>query len=474
MGLSGSIPAGSTTATLTASLPSTLANRVWIAFDPYTSGCEIAKLTGYGSTISFTPAVQNAHTSGAYVTLLEEGVLTPQLFGATGDGTSTSDNGALRLAVNAAARAGLGTISVPPGVYQITQTVPIYTAVRIVGLGSGPGGNSTVGNNDEHGAILEHNFTGDLFSVQGVLDDGTASVGTAFENLLLRQSWGNGTGNANVSTAIHVSANTACSGYNQCDGSKPSWLRIRNVTFEVGTGADDWYRGIWLDGSSTSGPLCGSGIRDTWIDNIRITSGSHADSSIYANTVGNLFLSNAELNLVNGTMIIDGPNTTSTSCGQPRVSSVVELINVGASQLRIGNAQIVTAYGGSWSSLSQFGSGTCTSCALYPSYLNSAPTWNATESILNVGVYGPTSGGSLMNTSELDFQNGMPATIGTKDSQQLRFKTNNALAGMFDIYGNFEIWNPGKGLILRDASANCWLVTVSTSGALGTSLVSCP
>lgn len=342
-------------------------------------------------------------------------------FGAKGIGGAFDDTTPINNAIAAATASpsGAGTVLFPSGVYRVTSTIHIQTAVRLIGVGAGPGGNTAPGNNDERGAIIEHDFNtinaSDLFSVEGVLNTGaTHSVGTTFENLLLRQVSGNGTGNANGATAIKVAPNPSCTGLTQCDASKPSWVRIRNVTIEQAANRDDWYFGIWLDGSATSGPSCGSGLRDIWIENVRIASNTHANASIYANTVANLFITNTLLNSTQGRLLIDGPGSTITcpipppppaGSQQQLISSGVKLLDVIAAEVNIGYAQQVEAYGGIWNSLITTLNTKLSS--LWPAYLSNSPTWNAVTSSLVVGTLADNSGRlTLWNGNGLEVRAG--------------------------------------------------------------------
>ena len=100
-----------------------------------------------------------------------------------------------------------------------------------------------------------------------------AGVGTTFENLLFRQAAGNGTGAQGNAIRIGNASTTPTF-------SSPRGRGFGIVRFEVGAGKDDWTYSIYLDGSGTSGPQHGSGIRDTWIENIRCVSGTNATGSI--------------------------------------------------------------------------------------------------------------------------------------------------------------------------------------------------
>ena len=332
-------------------------------------------------------------------------------FGAKGNAVE-DDTVAIQTAIDA----GAGTVTLSSGIYKITSTITVSTACRLVGLGAGPGGNSTVGNNDEHGAILEWAPPGmmdSMFLVTGVLGNVKSGVGTTFENLLFRQAAGDGKGAQG--NAIRV-------GNDQTrDGFKPSWTRIRNCTFETGAGKDDWTYCIYLDGSGTSGPRVGSGIRDTRIENIRCVSGPSAKGSISAVTVGNLFIVDSVMN-VNGSIEVTGPDAD-------RFSSGIYLNNVNSQTLILDRVQQVIAVGGIWDTLTT--TVNTDSCDLRPGFLVNSPTFIATRSSLCVGVLATRGGpiwiapdGVEYRSQSFLWRSGQRATIGTTDNQDFAVVTN--------------------------------------------------
>jgi hypothetical protein len=346
---------------------------------------------------------------------LVDGPLSVKWFGAKGN--AFDDTAAIRAAVDV----GAGTVTLPPGVYRITCTIAIRTACRLVGLGAGPGGNNTLGNNDEHGAILEWAPPGvmdSMFLVTGVPGNVGAGVGTTFENLLFRQAAGNGT--RAQGNAIRVGDVLTT------DAFKPSWTRIRNCTFEVAAGKDDWTYCIYLDGSGTPGPLAGSGIRDTWIENIRCVSGTNATGSIYATAVANLYVVDSLMNLTNGNITVTGPDADHRSSG-------IYLNNVNIATLALDQVQQVIAVGGIWNTLNT--TPNTNHCDLRPGYLVNSPTFNAINSSLYVGVLatlGPTilsrwdaPGGVEFRSQSFIWRAGVQGNLGTADNQDLAVLTNN-------------------------------------------------
>jgi hypothetical protein len=138
---------------------------VWLAIEPYTSNCEVLAVTNVtGTEVTVWPSTVQAHGSNAPAAFLEDGVLTPQLFGfsstSTGDasvpinaaltalsrlvasrppadncaGTGACTNGPICPA-GAACTAG-GTLFLPRGTYptQNPINVPEHTSIR----GDGP------------------------------------------------------------------------------------------------------------------------------------------------------------------------------------------------------------------------------------------------------------------------------------------------------------------------------------------------
>jgi hypothetical protein len=376
---------------------------------------------------------------------LVEGPLSVKWFGAKGD--AVDDTAAIKAAIGV----GAGTVTFPPGAYRVTRTITISTACRLLGLGAGPGGNNAVGNNDERGAILEWAppaAMDSMFLVTGVPGNVVAGVGTAFENLLFRQVAGNGTGAQGNAIRVGNALTT--------DAFKPSWTRIRNCTFEVGAGKDDWTYCIYVDGSGTSGPKVGSGIRDTWIENIRCVSGTHAAGSIYATVVGNLYIFDSLMNLENG-------NVTVTGTDAAHFSSGIHLNDVEIATLTLDYVQRVIAVGGTWTTLNT--TANTNHSDLRPGYLVNSPNFNAGDSSLCVGVLATLGGpiwaagqGVEFRSQSFVWRAGVQGNIGTVDDQDMGVIANGETRVLVKSTGSVNL-APGGELATTAADGFTYIPT---------------
>lgn len=80
-------------------------NRVYVLVDAYTANCELsfvagASTTGGATTLTLSPALSKPHSAGASVVILEELVVTPQMFGGVADGMTPATT-AIQAAYNA-------------------------------------------------------------------------------------------------------------------------------------------------------------------------------------------------------------------------------------------------------------------------------------------------------------------------------------------------------------------------------------
>jgi hypothetical protein len=124
--------------TLLNNSPSSMAGRVWVAVDPYGPNCEVfqvASITPQGTTfvLAFVPGqkAQLPHGVGAYVAIIEDGVVTPQLFGAYADGSNASiTTAAIQSALNAT-----GNVYISPGTYSISSNITIPANAVLSGAG---------------------------------------------------------------------------------------------------------------------------------------------------------------------------------------------------------------------------------------------------------------------------------------------------------------------------------------------------
>ncbi len=207
-------------------------------------------------------------------------------YGAVGD-DSHDDTAAFQAALTAG-----GMVVVPPGRYKITSTLTITVGVHLRGIGPGPGGVTTGTTTDYPGVILNHAFNGTFFDILGT-DTGTgatleAAVGTRLENLILRNSYGDGTGDCGTAIRFFCTSNT----------HKASWLRLKDVNCEVVTGpsaANDWTYCLDADGDNTSS-YTAAAARDLWLEGGRFWADTHSTGCFRFHCVVNCFMFGVFLN----------------------------------------------------------------------------------------------------------------------------------------------------------------------------------
>lgn len=334
------------------------------------------------------------------------------------DSTGVADSTAAINNAVAAAQATGGNVVFPPGIYRVTSTIVITIAVHFIGLGSGPGGNTAIGNNNNKAAVLEHDFNGTMFQVIGVNGDVIAGVGTSFENILFRQKDGAGAGASG--TCIQV--------LKQSDTFAPSWFRIHDCTFEVGAGKNDWTWALDLDGSAAAtGPAAGGGLRDTYLSNLRITSGANATGSIRITACGNLWARDITCNLTKAIVLVTGPSA-------PKASGGMNFSNVTADTISLDQVISLGWYGGQVATYVDTAN-TQAAVLNLAQLTNNPAAYLAINSHLYVGKFGPTGGPALfatqgieLHTNVLTFKAGVQGNFGTVDAFPLSIVAGNVPA----------------------------------------------
>jgi hypothetical protein len=257
-------------------------------------GLVIARVTVAGSLIT---AVQDFRRPASFA---RAGVydLTDPLYGATGNG-ATDDTTAVQAVLDAG---DAGWIICPPGNYKITSTLTVRKGVRFVGLGAGPGG---VGTTDPlwRGCALEHHFTGTFLNIVGVAAQVQASVGHVFENVILRQMFGTGSGAAGI--AINITATSSA--------HNPTWVKLIDVNLEYDVGnVDDWTYCVVMDGNATTSTAAG-GARDHALLRGRYYGGTQSSGCIVIRAGANIHLTDVLVNGVNGHVEITGADAAHAS-----------------------------------------------------------------------------------------------------------------------------------------------------------------
>ena len=101
--------------------PPLLAGRVKVAIEPYSSNCEVFQVTAASAyTVNLAPSAARTHPAGASFAIIENGRITPQLFGAIANGGDCS------AAINAAVGVAAATeVYLPAGEYGLSSTIKV-------------------------------------------------------------------------------------------------------------------------------------------------------------------------------------------------------------------------------------------------------------------------------------------------------------------------------------------------------------
>jgi hypothetical protein len=135
---------GATTVTVNRIPEGAIANGFWIVIDPWTTECEIRKVTAISSTTLTVAALTYAHNNGDAVIFTTELIANVKWFGALGDG-STDDSAAIQAAFDDVSDGG---IYFPTGVYEVNTQITIADAATIDVFGDGYGSQIRVYLND--------------------------------------------------------------------------------------------------------------------------------------------------------------------------------------------------------------------------------------------------------------------------------------------------------------------------------------
>lgn len=366
------------------------------------SGIDEALITATGTTTARTLADR----FGAYPDVRDWGV----------NPGSTDVSAKMQKALNDTT----GVLLQPPGIYTFQGPVVMSTACQILPLGSGPGGNVTAGNNGQRGVVWEHDFDGDLLTITGVSGFVNNGVGPSLENILFRQVAGNGTSRRGSCIVVTKAG----------DLFAPSWIRIRNCTIEIASGKDAWTYGIYLDGSAAAtGPGAGGGLRNIWINAVRINADANALGALHATAVANVWIGQSTINGANGHMTFTGPSA-------PKASAQIHLADTDVNgTLTLDQVSNVTLTGGALATLTT--TANASELNLQPTKITNEPTFAAPNSLLwtILATTGfptiwstSTAGTAELRSQTLQWRAGTQAIIGTTDNQDVVFKTNGTLA----------------------------------------------
>lgn len=262
--------------------------------------------------------VFQARLSASYATLAGLPFVNVQdsPYGAIGDGVA--DCTAAFTAAIAARPHGIVFVPTPTVSYKISSTITVPRGVMIMGPIPGTGDGGKI-------ATIDHAFDGNLFVLDGS-GGALEGVGGGFENLLIRQAFGNGAGGGR-GTAIKIVGTDL--------SNRPTWLRLRNVNIEKGAANDPWTICVDVDGSAIAWAGIIQGLRDTFIEDCRFIGASTA--AMRLNYAVNQHY--RDIHMDGETMLITGPDAN-------RQSNTVYLNNIALGTLNLDYAGRVFILGG--------------------------------------------------------------------------------------------------------------------------------
>jgi len=287
--------------------------------------------------------------------------------GARCDGVN-DDTAAIRTALQGAGAAAYGVVLFPPGAgCRVTSTIVMPRAITLE-CPAVPSQN----NNAKTACVIEHDFVGTLFELNGA-DAGNPGSGYGIRNLVLRQKRGNGTATAGAGTAIRIVGTSP--------NTRATWVHIDNIQIEDGAGADPWTLGIDIDGSQMAG---GDSVRDVWITSGRILNSATAGTpgAVRILSAQNVFLTNLFLNGTGGHLMCSG--------SPGKTTNTVSLTQVHGQVLAMDYCENLSLVGGRWREITNTAHTSGTNL-LIPTTLT-MPFRNNAGAAMTVAVADPKSG----------------------------------------------------------------------------------
>lgn len=106
----------------------------WAVIGAWKANCETRKITAIGSGWTISPALDNAHTAGERVLVIDELDVNVRWYGAVGNGTA-NDTTAMQAALDDVNDLAGGVVTVPAGSYLITTKLSVYAYTTLQGDG---------------------------------------------------------------------------------------------------------------------------------------------------------------------------------------------------------------------------------------------------------------------------------------------------------------------------------------------------
>jgi len=132
--LSSDAASSATSITTSAAPKGVVANATWVVIDPYTSQCEIRKVTAVSGSTFTVAALTYSHSANDGVIFTDQPWANVKWFGAKGD-NSTDDQAFLNAALDQMESIGGGVVYAPYGIYLVSVTLDIGANVSLIGDG---------------------------------------------------------------------------------------------------------------------------------------------------------------------------------------------------------------------------------------------------------------------------------------------------------------------------------------------------
>lgn len=354
--------------------------------------------------------------------------LKDRLYGCVGDGVA-DDTACVQAALNSNA----GMVTCPPGEYKITSTLTAARGLRFLGLGAAPGGTTSPDPNQRwRGCVLNHDFNGTFFNVPGVAGDVVASIGFTLENLILRQTFGTGSGAAGI--AVNVVATS--------DDHKASWVQLRGVNMELTPGSvDDWTWNFVADGDATTSTAA-AGSRDHVIVGGRWWGGTNALGAIKIRAGANIHITDTLLNGPNPHISISGADASHATS-----NTHITAVAGGDAILQLNFASGTVCAG---CNLADIDATANTSGTMYSGVINAEPAaLSGTTNVVQSGQHWYFDNGTQPRFKNMEGQTVVRLDGITAASHYLQF-----------LDAGSPLWNMGK------AADNSWFLSHLTHGGI--------
>ena len=246
----------------------------------------------------FTPVASTGNVLNA-LQLVPNGNIWSNQVGIPTDGTDAKAGH--DVAVNLAVSEALGVVRFTPGEYTYL-TAPANHTRAISLIGPTPPSTAVNAAAAKQTAFLVHAYSGDFLTFNGSAGLGITGSGGKVENFSILNKFGapgSGNGRAIVIDGIDST-------------ERSTWLRLLDL--EINSYSSSFGEFTWaidIDGSTVT--AANGGVRDVFINRVRIAAAAGADGGCRITTAFNIFLNDLFLNLPQGNLLITGASSAEKS-----------------------------------------------------------------------------------------------------------------------------------------------------------------